>query len=39
VLYTFAVAYLIAAIALWFVGVETKGRVLEEINQTKPSTG
>ena len=38
VLYTFAVAYLVAAIALWFVGVETKGRVLEEINQTNPAT-
>jgi putative MFS transporter len=38
VLYTFAVAYLVAAIALWFVGVETRGRVLEEINQTNPAT-
>ena len=37
VLHTFALAYLAAAIALWFVGVETKGRVLEEINQRKPA--
>lgn len=35
VLHTFALAYLVAAIALWFVGVETKGRMLEEINQGK----
>jgi MFS transporter, putative metabolite:H+ symporter len=33
-LYTFALAYLIASVALILVGVETKGRVLEEI--TKP---
>ena len=31
VLHTFALTFLIAAIALWFVGVETKGRTLEEI--------
>jgi putative MFS transporter len=31
VLHTFALAYLIAAIALWLVGIETKGRALEEI--------
>ena len=31
VLHTFALSFLIAAIALWFVGVETKGRVLEQI--------
>lgn len=30
VLHTFAVAYLIAAVALWFIGIETKGRALEE---------
>lgn len=30
VIHTFAVAYLIAAIALWLVGIETKGRSLEE---------
>jgi len=33
VLHTFALSFLIAAIALWLVGVETKGRALEEINQ------
>lgn len=32
-LHTAAVAYLIAAIALWFIGIETKGRTLEEIDQ------
>src|SRR5215475_815271 len=32
-LYTFALAYLIASVALILVGVETKGRVLEEITQ------
>jgi MFS transporter, putative metabolite:H+ symporter len=37
VLHTFALTYLIAAIALYFVGVETKGRVLEEITQEKPA--
>ncbi len=31
VLHTFALAFLIAAIALWFVGIETKGKVLEQI--------
>jgi putative MFS transporter len=31
VLHTFALSFLIAAIAVWFVGVETKGKVLEEI--------
>jgi putative MFS transporter len=31
VLHTFALTFLIAAIALWMVGVETKGRTLEEI--------
>jgi putative MFS transporter len=31
VLHTFALTFLIAAIALWLVGVETKGRTLEEI--------
>jgi putative MFS transporter len=33
VLHTFALSYLISAIALWLVGVETRGRALEEINQ------
>lgn len=32
VLHTFALAYLISAIALWFIGIETKGRTLEDIN-------
>jgi len=31
VLHTFAFAFLIAAITLWFVGIETKGKVLEQI--------
>jgi putative MFS transporter len=31
VLHTFALSFLVAAIALWLVGVETKGRALEEI--------
>jgi MFS transporter, putative metabolite:H+ symporter len=31
VLHTFALSFFIAAIALWLVGVETKGRALEEI--------
>ena len=31
VLHTFALTFLIAAIALWFVGTETKGKVLEQI--------
>jgi putative MFS transporter len=33
VLHTFALAYLISAIALWFIGIETKGRVLEQITE------
>ncbi len=37
VLHTFAFAYLMAAIALWLVGVETKGRALEEIAEAKAS--
>jgi hypothetical protein len=32
VLHTFALTFFIAAIALWFVGVETKGKVLEQIS-------
>jgi putative MFS transporter len=35
VLQTFALAYLIASFALLAVGIETKGRVLEEITQAK----
>jgi hypothetical protein len=30
VLHTFALAYLIGAIAIWLVGIETKGKVLED---------
>jgi putative MFS transporter len=37
VLHTFALSFLIAAIALWLVGIETKGRALEEINQAQPA--
>ena len=38
VLHTFALSFLIAAIALWLIGIETKGRVLEEITaQEKPA--
>lgn len=37
VLHTFALSFLIAAIALWMVGVETKGRTLEDINQAQPA--
>jgi putative MFS transporter len=37
-LYTFALSYLVAAVALIMIGVETKGRVLEEITQAKPAT-
>ena len=35
VLHTFALTYLLAAIALFLVGIETKGRILEEITQPK----
>jgi putative MFS transporter len=31
VLHTFALTFLIASVALWFVGIETKGKVLEQI--------
>ncbi len=34
VLQTFALTYLIAAIAIWFIGIETKGKVLEDISST-----
>jgi putative MFS transporter len=37
VLHTFALTYLIASVALLLVGIETKGRVLEEITQEKPA--
>ena len=33
VLHTFALTFLLASIALWFVGVETKGKTLEEITR------
>lgn len=36
-LYMFAVSFLLASVALIFIGIETKGRVLEEITQTKPA--
>jgi hypothetical protein len=35
VLHTFALSFFVSAVALWLVGVETKGRALEEINQAK----
>lgn len=35
VLHTFAAAYLMSAIALWLIGVETKGRILEQITEAK----
>ena len=35
VLHTFALAFLVAAIALWLVGIETKGRPLEEISAAR----
>jgi MFS transporter, putative metabolite:H+ symporter len=38
VLHTFALTFLIAAIAVWLVGVETKGLVLEQITaRAKPA--
>jgi MFS transporter, putative metabolite:H+ symporter len=37
VLHTFALAYLISSFALLAIGIETKGRVLEEITQAKPA--
>jgi putative MFS transporter len=36
-LYMFALSFLIASVALILIGVETKGRVLEEITQVKPA--
>jgi MFS transporter, putative metabolite:H+ symporter len=35
VLHTFALSFLIAAFALWAIGIETRGKVLEEITQPK----
>jgi putative MFS transporter len=34
VLHTFALSFLVSAIALWMIGIETKGRVLEEITSS-----
>jgi MFS transporter, putative metabolite:H+ symporter len=39
VLHTFALTYLIASIAIWLVGIETKGRVLEEITGLDVAAG
>jgi MFS transporter, putative metabolite:H+ symporter len=39
VLHTFALAYLISAIAIFLVGVETKGRVLEQITEPAAPQG
>jgi putative MFS transporter len=36
-LYMFAFSFLIASVALILIGIETKGRVLEEITQSKPA--
>lgn len=36
VLHTFALSFLIAAFALWAIGIETRGKTLEEITQSKP---
>jgi putative MFS transporter len=35
VLHTFALSFLIAAFALWAIGIETRGKALEEITQPK----
>ncbi len=35
VLHTFAASFLMSAIALWLIGVETKGRALEEIKEAQ----
>ena len=37
-LYMFAFSFFIASVALILIGIETKGRVLEEITQAKPAT-
>jgi putative MFS transporter len=37
VLHTFALSFLIAAFALWAIGIETRGKVLEEITAPKTS--
>ena len=38
VLHTFALSFLISAVALWAVGIETRGRALEEINKAQDNT-
>jgi putative MFS transporter len=35
VLHTFALSFLISAIALWLIGIETKGRILEQIQEAQ----
>jgi hypothetical protein len=39
VLHTFALTFLIASIALWLVGIETKGKVLEQITGAEGKAG
>src|SRR4029077_14809566 len=39
VLHTFALSFFIASIALWAVGIETKGRVLEQITAAEQTAG
>lgn len=39
VLHTFALTFLIAAIALWLIGIETKGKVLEQITADEAAPG
>jgi hypothetical protein len=39
VLHTFALTFLIASIALWLVGIETKGKVLEQITAGEGKAG
>lgn len=39
VLHTFALAFLIGSVAVFFVGIETKGKVLEEIAEADPQMG
>ena len=36
-LHMFALSFLVASFALIAIGIETKGRVLEEITQAKPA--
>jgi hypothetical protein len=39
VLHTFALTYFIAAIAIWMVGIETRGLVLEKITGLDVGSG